>query len=149
MKKNNWMITFGMIWTAVFAAMSFYWAMGGLIGARSLGGTIYEISLDPPRSFVIILWLTGIIKLFGLVLLSLLYLQWRKSIINSILFYVIKIVGILLFGYGFFNFTTITLSLFHILDFDLELYAVLWRLFFWEPFWMAGGIFYFFSVKRM
>ncbi|WP_212966973.1 DUF3995 domain-containing protein [Lederbergia ruris] len=149
MKKNYWMIAIGMVWTVVFAAMSFYWAMGGLIGARSLGGSIYEMSLDPPRSFVIILWLTGIMKLFGLLLLSLLLLQWRKPLISSGLFYVTKIVGIVLFFYGFLNFTTITLSLFHILDFDLESYAVWWRLLFWEPFWMAGGVFYFFSVKRI
>ncbi len=54
-----------------------------------------------------------------------------------------KCAGILLFLYRFLNFITITLSLFHVLDFDLELYAVLWRLFFWELFWMPGGVFTF------
>ena len=108
MKKNYWMIAFRMVWTVIFEAMSFYWAMGGLIGARSLGGSIYEMSLNPPKSFVIVLWLTGIIKLFGLLLLSLLLIQWRKPIISSVLFFVTKIVGIILFFYGFLNFITIT-----------------------------------------
>ncbi|PWA08175.1 hypothetical protein DCC39_15430 [Pueribacillus theae] len=147
MKKNYWMIGIGMVWTVIFAAMNFYWAIGGLIGARSLGGSIYEMAMNPSRSFVVILWLTGAIKLLGFLLLSLLLIQWKKPILNNTLFYVTKFIGVLLFLYGFLNFTTITLSLFHILDFDLELYAVLWRLLFWEPFWMAGGVFYFFSVK--
>ncbi len=148
LKKNYWMIGFGMVWTVIFATMSFYWAMGGLIGARSLGGSIYEMATNPSRSFLVILWLTGFIKLLGLLLLSLLLIQWEKPLLNSLLFYVTKCVGGLLFLYGFLNFFTITLSQFHILDFDLEPYAVLWRLSFWEPFWMVGGVFYFLSVKN-
>ncbi|WP_461182232.1 hypothetical protein [Virgibacillus kimchii] len=46
MKRNDWIITLGMIWTIVFSGMSFYWAMGGRIGVRSLGGAIYEISFS-------------------------------------------------------------------------------------------------------
>lgn len=149
MKKNYWMIGIGMVWTVIFAAMSFYWAIGDLIGARSLGGSIYEMAMNPSRSFVVILWLTGVVKLLGFLLLSLLLIQWNKPILNNTLFYVTKCVGVLLFLYGFLNFITNTLSLFHILDFYLELYAVLWRLLFWELFWMAGGVFYFFSVKRI
>nr|WP_276309892.1 DUF3995 domain-containing protein [Pueribacillus theae] len=127
--------------------MSFYWAMGGLLGVRSLGGSIYEMSLNPSSSFVLIVWLTGFIKLLGLILLLMLLVQWKKPIITKILFSVAKIAGVLLFLYGFLNFVTITLSTFHILDFDLDSYATFWRLIFWEPFWMIGGVFYFFSIK--
>lgn len=148
LKRNYWMIGFGMVWTVIFAAMSFYWAMGGLIGARSLGGSIYEMAMNPSHSFLVVLWLTGFIKLLGLLLLSLLLIQWKKPLLKSLLFYVVKCAGVLLFLYGFLNFITITLSQFHILDFDLEPYAVLWRLSFWEPFWMIGGVFYFYSIKK-
>ncbi|GAE30426.1 hypothetical protein JCM9152_1834 [Halalkalibacter hemicellulosilyticusJCM 9152] len=68
--------------------------------------------------------------------------------VTRILFYVTKGGGIFLFLYGFLNFVTITLSTFAILDFDLENYAVFWRLTFWEPFWMIGGFFIFFLLKR-
>ncbi len=136
-----------MIWTIIFSGMSFYWAMGGLLGARSLGGSIYEMSINLSPSFIMIVWLTGIIKLLGFILLLMLLIQWKKPIITGILFYVTKIVGALLFLYGFLNFVTISLSTFHIFDFDLNSYATFWRLIFWEPFWMIGGIFYFFSIK--
>ncbi len=141
-------IVMGGIWTIIFAGMSFYWAMGGLIGVRSLGGSIYEMSLDPSPSFVTIVWLSGFIKLFGIVLFWLLHIQWKQPIITNMLYYVTKIAGIFLFIYGFLNFVTITLSAFAILEFELDSYATFWRLVFWEPFWMIGGIFYFFAVKR-
>ncbi|WP_062049045.1 DUF3995 domain-containing protein [Bacillus sp. JCM 19034] len=148
MKRNNMFIVMGGIWTIIFAGMSFYWAMGGLIGVRSLGGSIYEMSLDPSPSFVTIVWLSGFIKLFGIVLFWLLHIQWKQPIITNMLYYVTKIAGIFLFIYGFLNFVTITLSAFAILEFELDSYATFWRLVFWEPFWMIGGIFYFFAVKR-
>lgn len=149
MQRNNWIITFGIVWTIVFSGMSFYWAMGGLLGVRSLGGAIYERSLTPSPSFIMIVWFTGFIKLLGVILLLSLLVQWKKPIITRILFYVTKVVGILLFLYGFLNFVTITLSTLNILDFDLDSYATFWRLIFWEPFWMIGGVFYFFSIKNI
>ncbi|MCK0471109.1 DUF3995 domain-containing protein [Halalkalibacter sp. APA_J-10(15)] len=148
MKRNNTIIVMGIVWTVIFSGMSFYWAMGGMIGVRSLGGSIYEMSLDPSPSFVAVVWLSGFIKLLGVIVLSMLFVQWKKLIIIKILYYITKGVGIFLFLYGFLNFVTITLSAFAILDFDLENDATFWRLTFWEPFWMIGGIFYFFSVKK-
>ncbi|MBY7144784.1 DUF3995 domain-containing protein [Virgibacillus sp. NKC19-3] len=149
LRVNCWFIALGIIWTVIFAGMSFYWAMGGMLGVRSLGGSIYEMSLNPELSFVIMIWITGFIKLFGATVLLMLLVQWRKPLITRMLYYVTKFSGVFLFLYGFLNFITIALSVFHILDFDLDSYATFWRLTFWEPFWMAGGAFYFFTVKRV
>ncbi|SER01618.1 DUF3995 domain-containing protein [Piscibacillus halophilus] len=148
MKINYWFITMGIVWTIIFAGMSFYWAMGGMLGVKSLGGTIYEMSLNPDHSFITIVWLTGFIKLLGVILLLMLLIHWKKTIISETLYYVTKVVGILLFLYGLLNFITISLSVFGILDFNLDSYATFWRLIFWEPFWMIGGVFYFLAVKK-
>ncbi|MDX8047202.1 DUF3995 domain-containing protein [Gracilibacillus sp. S3-1-1] len=149
MQRNYWNLTFGIVWTIIFSGMSFYWAMGGLVGVRSLGGSIYEMSLNPSPSFLVIIWLTGFIKLLGLILLLTLLIEWKQPITIKTLYYVVKIVGTLLFLYGLLNFVTITLSTLNILNFDLDLYATFWRLIFWEPFWMIGGVFYFFSIKKI
>ncbi|WP_277674190.1 DUF3995 domain-containing protein [Piscibacillus halophilus] len=148
MKINYWFITMGIVWTIIFAGMSFYWAMGGMLGVKSLGGTIYEMSLNPDHSFITIVWLTGFIKLLGVILLLMLLIHWKKTIISETLYYVTKVLGILLFLYGLLNFITISLSVFGILDFNLDSYATFWRLIFWEPFWMIGGVFYFLAVKK-
>ncbi len=149
MQKNSWFITLGIIWTLLFAGISFYWAMGGMLGARSLGGAIYEMALNPDPSFIRIVWLTGFIKLLGVVLLLLPFIQWKGLIIVQILYVVIKAAGIFFFLYGLLNFITISLSAFNILDFDLDDFATFWRLIFWEPYWMLSGIFYFFAVKKV
>jgi len=148
MKRNYWFIVMGIVWTIVFAGMSFYWAMGGQHGVRSLGGAIYEMSLNPSPSFIVIVWLTGLIKVMGLILFLMLFIVWKKPAIIRTLYYIIKTVGALLFLYGFLNFITITLSALQLLDFHLDSYATFWRLTFWEPFWMIGGIFYYFSIKK-
>ncbi|MED4206823.1 DUF3995 domain-containing protein [Neobacillus mesonae] len=149
LKRNPWCIGLGISWTLLFSGISFYWAMGGLMGVRSLGGSIYEMSLNPPPSFVAIVWLTGFVKLLGVILLLILLVRWKKPFMNRLLYYTAKIGGTLLFLYGFLNFITIVLHAFHLLEFNLDSYATFWRLFFWEPYWMMGGIFYFFSVKRL
>ncbi|WP_257352297.1 hypothetical protein [Pseudalkalibacillus decolorationis] len=32
----------GSLWCFLFAVMSFYWASGGMVGTKSLGGSIYQ-----------------------------------------------------------------------------------------------------------
>ncbi|MCM3764503.1 hypothetical protein [Neobacillus niacini] len=85
MVRNDWCIVLGMIWTIIFSGMSFYWAMGGMLGVRSLGGSIYQMSQNPSPSFVMIVWLTGVIKLLGFLFLLMLLVQWKKPIIPRIL----------------------------------------------------------------
>ncbi|AXI10237.1 hypothetical protein CUC15_15415 [Oceanobacillus zhaokaii] len=146
-KINKYYVYMGIIWTILFAGMSFYWALGGMIGVRSLGGAIYEQALDPEPAFVTIVWMTAFIKLFGALLLFMLLVKWRDSWMRMILYFMIKVSGALLFLYGLFNFITIILSTIDLLDFQLDGYAIFWRLLFWEPYWMIGGLIYFFTIK--
>jgi hypothetical protein len=148
MYTKKFFLSLGAVWTLLFSGMSFYWAMGGMIGVRSLGGAIYEQSLDPDPSFILIVWLTGFVKLLGIVLLLMLLINWEKTWIEWMLYYITKIAGIFLFIYGLLNFITISLSAFEVLNFDLDSYATFWRLVFWEPYWMIGGLFYFFAVNK-
>lgn len=99
-KLNNWVIYLGIIWSVVFSGMSFYWAMGGQLGIKSLGGEIYEISLNPSASFLAVVWFTGIMKLLGAGLLLLLFFHRNNPIINRKLFYTVKIAGAFLFLYA-------------------------------------------------
>lgn len=148
MRRNNVFTGLAIIWTVAFAALSFYWAMGGTMGIRSLGGSIYEMSLNPSPSFVAAVWLTGVVKLLGAVILFMTFKEWKQPYLAKLLYYAVKTAGVLLFVYGLLNFVTIALSAIHVLEFDLDAYATFWRLVFWEPFWMIGGVFYFYSLKK-
>lgn len=78
-KVNKYFLYLGVIWTLLFGGLSFYWAMGGMFGVRSLGGVIYEQALNPNPSFMTIVWITGFIKLLGVLLLFMLLVNWGKS----------------------------------------------------------------------
>ncbi|AGA59039.1 hypothetical protein Theco_2978 [Thermobacillus composti KWC4] len=41
-RRGKGVVYAGIGWTVLFAAMSFYWAAGGMIGVESLGGAVYE-----------------------------------------------------------------------------------------------------------
>ncbi|PEZ10571.1 hypothetical protein CN326_01340 [Bacillus sp. AFS018417] len=148
METNKYFLYLGVIWSLLFSGLSFYWAAGGMFGVRSLGGAIYEMALHPTPSFIAIVWITGFIKLLGVVLLIMLLMKWGNSRIQKSLYLIIKICGLLLFLYGLFNFITISLSAIGVLNLELDRYATFWRLVLWEPYWMIGGIFYFFSIKK-
>lgn len=147
-RLNKMIVWIGVAWTLVFAGMSFYWALGGMIGVRSLGGAIYEQALNPEPSFVIVVWVTAFVKLLGAVILLALFVRWQHNWARKGLYWIIKIAGIFLFLYGLLNFITIGMHAVGIISYQLDTYATWWRLLFWEPFWMLGGVLYYFSVKK-
>ncbi len=65
------------------------------------------------------------------------------------LFLLTRIVAVGLFLYGLLNLITISLAGLNVLDFELSGYAMFWRLIFWEPFWMLGGILYWMSTAKL
>src|SRR5688572_30660069 len=65
----------------VFAAMSFYWALGGTAGASTIDPDILE-RMDEP-AFVAVVWLTGVAKVIGGLLA--LALAWGRMIPRRLL----------------------------------------------------------------
>ncbi|WP_210367124.1 DUF3995 domain-containing protein [Bacillus sp. REN3] len=139
MQKNHIFIYSGFAWCVAFAMITFYWASGGMLGVRSLGGLIYQKALSGEESFLSIVRLTGYVKLFGGFFLLLLLRDWPEPI-RKILYYLTLVGGGFLFLYGLANFTTLLLHWFDLLELELDNYSLKWRLLFWEPFWMLGGI---------
>lgn len=136
------------LWTLLFALMSFYWAAGGMVGVRSLGGEIYRRALAQDPEFVPIVWATGFVKLGGVALLWMLLKGIGTPNFRKWLMWIIALAGIFMILYGLLNFITISLAAMHVLDFDLDAYATTWRLIFWEPFWILGGVLYVWSVRQ-
>ncbi|MBS4202192.1 DUF3995 domain-containing protein [Bacillus sp. FJAT-49732] len=134
----------GFIWCVLFGLMSFYWALGGMVGVKSLGGSIYQHALKREASFIVIVWLTGFMKLGGGLFLLLLLKDWSIKV-HRILYYIALIGGVFLFLYGLANFVSLSLAFTGLLSMQIEGYALKWRLFFWEPFWMLGGVLFILS----
>ncbi|TJY43859.1 DUF3995 domain-containing protein [Cohnella pontilimi] len=146
--RYSWPLFAGIIWSILFALMSFYWASGGMIGAATLGGEIYRMAIARENDFVLIVWLTGILKLVGGLLLGTMLGNWEHKFFIKTVYFVAFVSGILLFLYGLVNFSTVLLSIINLLEMKIDSYAKWWRLLFWEPYWMLGGILYIISSRR-
>ena len=134
------------LWTLLFALMSFYWAAGGMVGVRSLGRNIQAGACT--RSGICTYRLGDRVC----------QAWWSRSAMDAIKgnrnakfpewsVWIIALAGIFMILYGLLNFITISLAAMHVLDFDLDAYAMTWRLIFWEPFWILGGVLYVWSVN--
>ncbi|MBP1080286.1 MULTISPECIES: DUF3995 domain-containing protein [Bacillus] len=115
-KNKNWPIIAGAIWSFVFAIMSFYWALGGMIGVESLGGKIYQLALERNPQFILLVWITGFIKVIGGVFLLLMLMNRLPDFIKKSLYWISIVAGIFLFLYGAANFTTVGMAKWGLLE---------------------------------
>ncbi len=138
-----WAANVAFVWSALFALMSFYWATGGQAGLETLGVGMRALALAHNPALIAVTWVTGLLKLVAAVLalgLAHFFSRWFPR-------------RLLLFGGwvagGLFTLYAIGNGLQHALMFAgaasiPELLgtpqAVQWHLFFWDPFWLIGGI---------
>lgn len=126
-------------WMLVFAAMSFYWALGGTVGLGtvSLG---QELAGEP--WFITVLWLTGILKIVcGLLALALVQ-PWGRRIPRRLLLIVAWGASALLILHGvdfvmqgaFTKTGVISLSA------PAVWTTAHWQTFVWGPWFVLGGI---------
>lgn len=148
-QQKRWPITWGIVWSLLFALMSFYWASGGKLGVHTLGPEISRQADLRDGGFILIVWLTGVAKVAGAVLLLALKIKWNSVLLQAAFRIAAMVGGVLLVLYGLFNFVAVLLVLAQVLDLPaIDSYSAWWRLFFWEPFWMLGGLLYFLPAGR-
>lgn len=112
-----------------------------------MGGLIYQKAVERDPSFITIVWLTGVAKVCGGILLLLNLREWSK-ITKRIVVLLTLISGVFLFFYGFANMLTLALSSIGLLSLQIDSLALKWRLIFWEPFFMIGGVLFILSALR-
>ncbi|WP_079508886.1 DUF3995 domain-containing protein [Mesobacillus jeotgali] len=147
MLKKNLYVYAGFAWCIAFSVLTFYWSNGGMLGVRTLGGIIYRKALEGDEEFLLLVRITGFLKFAAGLFILLLLRDWQEPM-KRILYFLALIGGVFLFLYGFANFSTLVLNTFNILNLELDGYSLKWRLFFWEPFWMAGGLLFIQSARR-
>jgi hypothetical protein len=52
-------------WGLAFAAISFYWGIGGTLGLDTLGGSLESLARAHDRTLLIAVWVTGFLKILG------------------------------------------------------------------------------------
>jgi len=127
-------------WSFVFAAMSFYWALGGTLGQNTQSPQILELSTEP--WFITIVWLTGLLKvLAGLLALSLVQ-RWGEGFPVWLRRTAVWSVGLILTFYSGANLAARGLMALGILHTPASMRsaAATWHLVLWDPWFLLGGV---------
>src|SRR3954447_5412033 len=75
-RSSTWAGYAACVWALAFAAISFYWAIGGTTGSETIGPAITNMAHDP--AFVVVLWGTGALKVLGGLLALALVRPWGR-----------------------------------------------------------------------
>jgi len=135
-------------WAFVFAAMSIYWALGGRWSLSTQALAIRD-QVDDPQ-FVLVLWLTGFLKIVaGLIALALVRPVGRRVSRRPLLIAGWAAAGILLL-YGGLNWVQAVLWESGLQDIPASVGATAarWKLIFWDPFWLLGGVLFLLGVRQ-
>lgn len=137
-------------WSFAFAALSFYWAAGGTVGAETLGNEIERLSEERDSGFVAELWVTAVLKVLG-GLLALALAQPQQDLIpRRALGIAGWIAGGLITLYGAANLVQHGLMEAGAVDTPdgLGSEAVTWHLALWDPWWLLGGILFLLAARE-
>lgn len=128
-------------WAFLFAALSFYWGLGGRAGTSTLGPALVAMGNDP--WFVAVgLWGFGIIKAIGGVVALALVQPWGREIPRRLLLAAAWVGGAVALLYGAALLIQHGLMLLGATTIPAGLgrTAARWHLVLWDPWWMLGGI---------
>src|SRR5262249_49484048 len=130
------------IWAFVFAATSFYWALGGRVGVETIGDSITKPALAGDPTILAIVWITGALKVVaGAVALALMQ-PWGRRLPRWAPLLAGWGASALFLVYGAANLVQDGLIVLGAIPVPLGLGAVAagWHLFLWDPWWLLGGV---------
>ncbi|WP_234327309.1 DUF3995 domain-containing protein [Streptomyces sp. NRRL WC-3742] len=128
-------------WGVLFAAPSFYWALGGTGGASTtVSPSLVKLAEDRVTWFLVVLWVTGVLKLVGAVLgIALLRSRGRRP--DHLLQLAGWGAGVLLVWHGGLFVVEGLLVQSGVLHIAPELVPVSrWYTFLWGPWFVLGGV---------
>lgn len=135
-------------WSFVFAALSFYWALGGSFLSNTQSPQILALTAAP--WFIAIVWLTGLLKvLAGLLALSLIR-RWGGKFPVWLRRVAVWSVGLVLTLYGGANLAARGLMALGVLETPASMRsaAATWHLILWDPWFLLGGLLFLAAAWR-
>src|SRR5215470_12758381 len=127
-------------WAFLFAALSFYWALGGTAGAETFSPAIVQLTRARVPWFIAVLWIAALLKVFsGFVALALIR-PWGSRVPRWILLLLVWGAGTLLFVHGGLFFAVGVLALSGAISYRTPATVLHWYTFLWGPWWLLGGI---------
>ncbi|WP_253862748.1 DUF3995 domain-containing protein [Prauserella halophila] len=128
------------VWGGLFAAISLYWALGGLIGIETVGGEIEKMARAGEAG--LLAWGATIVKTAGVVYSLALVQRWGRIFPRMLMLASGWAATVLLLGYGGVTVGTELLVATGVLDAPaaIDWYAFYWHLALWDPWFVLWGI---------
>ena len=136
------------VWSFVFAALSFYWALGGNFLLRTQSPQIVELTAN--TWFLAVVWLTGLLKVTaGFTALSLVQ-RWGKRVPVWLRQTANWGIGLVLTFYGGANLAARGLMALGMLETPPSMCsaAARWHLVLWDPWFFLGGVLFLAAAWR-
>lgn len=127
-------------WAFLFAALSFYWALGGMAGVETLSPAIAQLARAHVLWLIVVLWITGIVKVFsGFVALALVQ-PWGRRVPRWVLLILAWGASTLLVVHGALFLIVGVLALNGTISVGTPAMVLRWYTFLWGPWWLIGGL---------
>lgn len=125
-----------------FAAVSFYWGLGGTAGVSTLGGQIEALALARDPLIIALVWVTGIGKVVGGLFALALVRPWGRALPRRWLLRGAWAGAVLLTVYGLVQVVSVALVAMGVLTptQPVEPSVLWWRLLLWEPWFLVWGV---------
>jgi hypothetical protein len=147
--RREWPAYAAAAWAFAFAAVSFYWALGGTVGLDTLSLELERDARDGGTDLVALTVPAGVAKL-TLGILALLLVSRRSPLPRRALIVLAWLAGIGLSLYGGVLTAEKALMKLDVLDVPESLGddRVTWYLCVWDPLWLIGGILFVLAAAR-
>ncbi|MEA2900587.1 MAG: hypothetical protein QOH36_474 [Actinomycetota bacterium] len=146
--RRRWAAYGAAAWAFAFGAMSFYWALGGRLSLGTQALSIREQVDDP--GFVAVLWATGALKVAAGVIALALVRPFGRKVPRRVRLVVAGGIAVLLLLYGGLGWVESLLWETGVVDIPASVGAdaARWKLAFWDPFWLLGGVLFLVAVVQ-
>ena len=128
-------------WALAFAAIGFYWAVGGSLFIDTVGGEIERQARARDADFLVVVWVTNVLKVAAAVLALSLVRPFGERLPRRAIATLLAAGGALLVVYETAELVQhVLMATGAIGRGGLDDTAVYGHIFFWDPWWILGGV---------
>jgi hypothetical protein len=143
-RTGGWAAYVAAVLAGLFAAVSFYWALGGTVGIATLGGQIEALAKSASPAASLLAWGAAIAKLVGVAFALALVRPWGRRLPRRLPLVLGWLGTALLVLYGAVNTGAEALVQIGVItvppNSGMDWYAFHWHLFLWDPYFLVWGI---------